>query len=174
MRGNARGADLTPSNIDDVLHGCDLILDGTDNFETRYLLNDFSLMHSIPWIYGAAVGSYGLTMPIMPGESACLACVYPEPPSDAQPTCETMGVLNPITSIIASLQCAAATRILAGLNAILQITTVDVWSGQSGKWQCRPDPIAGHADVGSSPGLPPAARLSESVRAHDRSTRAHE
>ncbi len=123
--------DLTPANIEEVLEGTDLILDGTDNFETRYLLNDYAVSRGLPWIYGAAVGSYGLTMPVLPGRTACLKCVYPEPPSGAQPTCETAGVLNAITSVIASLQVGDALKILAGHadSVRSRITTVDVWSG---------------------------------------------
>jgi adenylyltransferase/sulfurtransferase len=124
-------ADLTPANITDMLEGAELILDGTDNFETRYLVNDYSISRGLPWIYGAAVGSYGLTMPILPGRTACLKCVYPEPPSGAQPTCETAGVLNAITSVIASLQVGDALKILSGHADSVRprITTVDVWSG---------------------------------------------
>jgi adenylyltransferase/sulfurtransferase len=108
-----------------------VILDGTDNFETRYLINDFALSRAIPWIYGAAVGSYGLTMPVIPGRTACLRCVYPDPPAGAQPTCDTAGVLNSITATIAALQSADALKILAGrADAVgARITTVDVWDG---------------------------------------------
>jgi adenylyltransferase/sulfurtransferase len=124
--------DLSPRNIDELLEGVDLILDATDNFETRYLINDFAVRGSIPWIYGAAVGSYGLKLAIVPGATACFRCVYPEPPSGAQPTCETEGVLGPVTSAIASLQAGDALRILASgkgsVNA--RLTTVDVWTGQ--------------------------------------------
>jgi len=105
-------ADLTASNIAELLDGAGVILDGTDNFDTRYLINDFAVSRAIPWIYGAAVGSYGLTMPVIPGRTACLRCVYPQPPGGAQPTCETAGVLNPIISAIASLQVADALKIL--------------------------------------------------------------
>jgi len=124
-------ADLTPANIDDLLGGAQVVLDGTDNFETRYLINDFALSRAIPWIYGAAVGSYGLTMPVIPGRTACLRCVYPEPPAGAQPTCETAGVLNSITAAIAALETADALKILAGrMEAVRpRITTVDVWDG---------------------------------------------
>lgn len=122
-------ADLTSANAEDMLADADLILDGTDNFETRYLINDFAVSRNLPWIYGAAVGSYGLSMTIVPGQTACLKCVYPEPPKGAQPTCETAGVLGPITAIIASLQVAEALRILSGLAPIARISTVDVWSG---------------------------------------------
>ncbi|MGH7248614.1 MAG: ThiF family adenylyltransferase, partial [Pseudomonadota bacterium] len=85
--------DLAPSNVEDLLGDVELVLDGTDNFETRYLINDFCVSRGLPWIYGAAVGSYGLTMPVLPGRTACLKCVYPEPPEGVQPTCETAGVL---------------------------------------------------------------------------------
>jgi molybdopterin/thiamine biosynthesis adenylyltransferase len=124
-------ADLTPANIEEALEGVELVLDGTDNFETRYLLNDYAVSRGLPWIYGAAVGSYGLTMPVLPGRAACLKCVYPEPPSGAQPTCETAGVLNAITSVIASFQVGDALKVLAGHAAEVRprITTVDIWSG---------------------------------------------
>jgi adenylyltransferase/sulfurtransferase len=124
-------ADLIPSNAEELLGEADLILDGTDNFETRYLINDFAVSRGKPWIYGAAVGSYGLTMPVLPGVTACLRCVYPEPPGCAQPTCETAGVLGPIVSTIASLQAAEALKILSGHPELVRarITTVDVWDG---------------------------------------------
>ena len=123
-------ADLTPSNIDDLLGDVNLVLDGTDNFETRYLINDYAVSRGLPWIYGAAVGSYGITMPVMPGSTACLRCVYPEPPGGAQPTCETAGVLGPITALIASLQVSEALKVLCGIDVSRKITTVDVWSGE--------------------------------------------
>ena len=129
----ARGvvADLAASNVDELLGAASVILDGTDNFETRYLINDFAVSRGIPWIYGAAVGSYGLTMAVIPDRTACLRCLYPDPPPGAQPTCETAGVLNPIVSAIASLQVADAMRILTGHfePARARITTIDVWSG---------------------------------------------
>ncbi|HEY7387772.1 MAG TPA: ThiF family adenylyltransferase [Bryobacteraceae bacterium] len=124
-------ADLTPANAADLLGNADLILDGTDNFETRYLINDFAVRRSIPWIYGAAVGSYGLTMPVLPGRSACLRCVYPDPPSGAQPTCETAGVVNAITALIASLQIGDGLKILSGHADLVhpRITRADLWNG---------------------------------------------
>ena len=124
-------ADLTAGNIEELLGDAALILDGTDNFETRYLINDFAVSREIPWIYGAAVGSYGLTMPVIPGRTACLRCVYPDPPTGAQPTCETAGVLNALVSTVASLQVADALKILSGNTRLVraQITTVDVWTG---------------------------------------------
>lgn len=124
-------ADLEPGNAVELLSGADVILDGTDNFETRYLMNDFAVASATAWIYGAAVGSYGLTMPVLPGETACLRCVYPEPPAAAQPTCETSGVLNSLTILIASLQIGDALKILSGNRDKVRrkITTADVWSG---------------------------------------------
>jgi adenylyltransferase/sulfurtransferase len=110
----------------------DLILDGTDNFETRYLLNDFAVQHGIPWIYGAAVASYGIKLAILPGSTACFRCVYPESPRGAQPTCETEGVLGPVTAAIAALQAGDALKILAlgAENVTSRLTTVDVWTGE--------------------------------------------
>jgi len=122
-------ADLTPANVEDLLGGADIVLDGTDNFETRYLVNDFSVSRGVPWIYGAAVAAYGLTMPVIPGHTACLRCVYPEPPSGAQPTCETTGVLGPIVAAVASLQVGDALRILVTGEVHARITTVDAWGG---------------------------------------------
>ena len=124
-------ADLTAENAEDLLGGAGVILDGTDNFETRYLINDFAVSRGIPWIYGAAVGSYGITMPVIPGHTACLRCVYPDPPAGPQPTCETAGVLNAIVSAVASLQVADALKILSGHADLVQprITTIDVWEG---------------------------------------------
>lgn len=131
-------ADLVPANAEELFEDTDLILDGTDNFETRFLINDAAVFKNRPWIYAAAVGSYGLKLAILPGHTACLRCVYPEPPQGAQPTCETAGVLGPLTSTIASLAAADALRILAcggdqattGADAMqARLTTVDVWTG---------------------------------------------
>ncbi len=124
-------ADLTPANAEELLGGVELLLDGTDNFETRYLINDFAVREGVAWVYGAAVASYGLVMPVVPGRTCCLRCIYPDPPGGAQPTCETAGILNSITSVVASLQVSYALKILAGQAASLApaITTADVWTG---------------------------------------------
>jgi adenylyltransferase/sulfurtransferase len=125
-------ADLVPSNASDLLENIDLILDATDNFETRYLINDYSVREGIPWIYGAAVSSYGLKLAVIPGTTACLKCVYPEPPKGAQPTCETAGVLGSLTATIAALQTADAIKILAAEKDqfTARLTTLDVWTGE--------------------------------------------
>lgn len=134
-------ADLTPSNAEELLSDCDLILDGTDNFETRYLINDISVKFSKPWIYGAAVGSYGIVMPVMPGKGPCLACVYPEPPSGAQPTCDVNGVLNAITGAVAAMQVAACLRMLVGwLDFQGFIQTIDVWTSETRRIAATIDP----------------------------------
>jgi len=131
VRIEARIVDLNPENAGDLLSGAGAILDGTDNFETRFLINDYSVREEIPWIYGAAVGSYGIAMPVIPGDSACFRCVYPEPPAGAQPTCETAGVLGPVTSLIGSLQAMEAIRILSGRSGTVRrkIFTADLWHG---------------------------------------------
>jgi molybdopterin/thiamine biosynthesis adenylyltransferase len=124
-------SDLNPENADDLLAGAGVILDGTDNFETRLLINDYSVREGIPWIYGAAVASYGIAMPVMPGDSACFRCIYPEPPAGAQPTCETAGVLGPVTSLIGSIQAMEAMKILSGRPSAVRrrIFTADLWNG---------------------------------------------
>jgi adenylyltransferase/sulfurtransferase len=122
-------ADLVSSNAEDLLGGATVILDGTDNFETRYLINDFAVQRSIPWIYGGAVGSYGVTMPVVPGRTACFRCVYPDSPGGVQPTCETAGVLGSVTAAVAALQAAEALRIITGHFDKPMITTMDLWSG---------------------------------------------
>lgn len=129
-------ADLGASNAAELLEGIDLVLDGTDNFETRYLINDVTVAGNVApicaWIYGAAVGSYGLKFAIVPGRTACFRCIYPDPPAGAQPTCETAGVLGPVTATIAALETADALKIaVMGVDSVSpRITTVDVWSGE--------------------------------------------
>jgi adenylyltransferase/sulfurtransferase len=125
-------ADLSPRSAEELLEGVDLILDATDNFETRYLINDYAVREGVPWIYGAAVGSYGVKLAILPGLTACFRCVYPDPPEGAQPTCETEGVLGSVTAAIAALQTGDALKILSrGPESIdARLTTLNVWSGE--------------------------------------------
>src|SRR5256714_91814 len=123
-------ADLTPSNIAALLEGVQLMLDGTDNFETRYLINDFAVQQSVPWIYSAAVGSYGVTMNVIPGRSACLACIFPEPPRGMLETCETAGVLNSAVNWAASVAATEAIKLLVAAEERLRRTLLsfDLWS----------------------------------------------
>jgi adenylyltransferase/sulfurtransferase len=122
-------ADLTPENIDTLLGDADLILDGTDNFETRYLVNDYAVKHRRPWIYAAAVAAYGVTMNIVPGETACLCCIFPAPPQGTVETCDTAGILNSAVSLVASIQSAEALKFLTGAHDKLRRTLLsfDVW-----------------------------------------------
>jgi molybdopterin/thiamine biosynthesis adenylyltransferase len=122
-------ADLTPSNINSLLARTQLILDGTDNFETRYLINDFAVKNSLPWIYTAAVGSYGVTLNVLPGQTACLACVFPQPPQGAIETCETSGILNSAVNLAASIAATEALKFLVGASQHLRRTLLsfDVW-----------------------------------------------
>lgn len=121
--------DLDARNAEELLGPASVVLDATDNFETRYLMNDWCVREARPWVYGAAVGSYGITMPLLPG-LACFRCIYPAPPAGDQPTCETAGVLNPVTTAIGAWQVASALRILC-TSLTPQILTMDVWSGAS-------------------------------------------
>ena len=134
--------DLTPSNAEELVDSCDLILDGTDNFETRYLLNDLSVKLNIPWVYGAAIGSYGIVMPVVPGRGPCLACAYPEAPSGPQATCDVNGILAPVTASVASLQCSMAFRLLVGWPDFrCRIHTFDLWQQTARRLDAgEPDP----------------------------------
>lgn len=128
-------ADLNSQNAVELLSGFPLILDGTDNFETRFLINDAAVYLGVPWIYAAAVGSYGVTLTILPGQTACLACLLESSgKSNAfglEETCDTVGVLNSAAGIVASIEAAEATKILAGKTDQLntRLTSCDVWLG---------------------------------------------
>jgi len=125
-------ADLTPANIDSLLGGCGLILDGTDNFETRYLVNDYAVKNGVAWIYAAAVGSYAVTMNILPGETACLSCIFPESPRGTVETCETVGILNSAVNLVSSIASAEALKCLVGARAKMRRTLLswDVWTNE--------------------------------------------
>jgi molybdopterin/thiamine biosynthesis adenylyltransferase len=125
-------ADLTPANVESLLSQAELILDGTDNFETRYLLNDYSVKNTVSWIYAAAVGSYGATMNVLPGETACLACVFPDPPRGTIETCETAGILNSAVQLVASIAATEALKFLVGARGTMRRTLLswDVWRNE--------------------------------------------
>jgi molybdopterin/thiamine biosynthesis adenylyltransferase len=125
-------SDLRPENAEELLTGVHLILDGTDNFETRYLINDFAIKHSLPWIYVAAVGSYAITMNIVPGETACLSCIFPESPRGAIETCETAGILNSAVNLAASIAATEAIKLLTGATIKLRRTLLshDLWTNE--------------------------------------------
>jgi molybdopterin-synthase adenylyltransferase len=129
-------ADLTPKNALEHLLGFSVILDGTDNFETRLLMNDAALSLNIPWIYAAAVGSYGVTMTIRPGHTACLACLLEASQQSAvvkaEATCDTAGILNSAAGVIAAIEVTEAMKILAGKGEALhnRVVSCNVWSGR--------------------------------------------
>jgi molybdopterin/thiamine biosynthesis adenylyltransferase len=125
-------ADLVPANIESLLEGAQLILDGTDNFETRYLLNDYAVKNMVPWIYAAAVGSYGVTLNVIAGETACLACVFPESPRGTFETCETAGIINSAVNLVASIAASEALKFLVGARDKLRRTlfSFDVWANE--------------------------------------------
>jgi adenylyltransferase/sulfurtransferase len=122
--------DIDRTNILDLVHDADLILDGTDNFEIRYLINDAAVKLDKPWVYGGCIGSHGQTMTILPGETPCLRCVFEAAPAPGETgTCETAGVLSPIVNIVASFQAAEAFKILAGKfdKVNRELIYIDVW-----------------------------------------------
>jgi adenylyltransferase/sulfurtransferase len=122
--------DIDRTNILELVHDADLILDGTDNFEIRYLINDAAVKLNKPWVYGGCIGSHGQTMTILPGETPCLRCVFEAAPAPGEAgTCETAGVLGPVVNIIASLQATEALKILAGRRDRInrELIYLDVW-----------------------------------------------
>lgn len=126
-------ADVTFSNIADLATDVDAIVDGTDNFATRFLLNDFAVKHKKPWIYGGCIGAEGQTMTILPGETACLACLMSDvPPPGTTPTCDTAGIIGPIVNVIASIEAAEALKILSGHREAVsrRLTIIDLWDNQ--------------------------------------------
>jgi molybdopterin-synthase adenylyltransferase len=126
--------DLVPANIQVALEGMDLILDGTDNFETRYLINDYALSRSLPWIYSAAVGSYGVTLNVLPGQTACLACIFPDSPRGMVETCETSGILNSAVNMVASVAATEALKLIIGGSAASHLRrtllSFDLWTNE--------------------------------------------
>jgi molybdopterin-synthase adenylyltransferase len=126
--------DLVPANIEALLEEIDLILDGTDNFETRYLINDYAVDRSLPWIYSAAVGSYGVTLNIIPSKTACLTCIFPDSPRGVVETCETSGILNSAVNLVASVAATEALKLLIGgvtaPNIRRTLFSFDVWTNE--------------------------------------------
>jgi len=126
----AHVADLVPSNIHALLGQAAIVLDATDNFETRYLLNDYAVEQQRPWIYAAAVGAYAATMNILPGETACLACLFPKPPGGMVATCDTAGILNTAVNFAASVEVTEALKFLVGARDKMRRTLLgrDLWT----------------------------------------------
>ncbi|MDX6610848.1 MAG: molybdopterin-synthase adenylyltransferase [Blastocatellia bacterium] len=125
--------DVNHSNVERLIADCDVVLDGTDNFATRYLINDACVKHDQNWIYGAAVGSYGVTMTVRPHVTPCLRCIFAEPPPAASaPTCDTAGVIMPIISVVAAVQVSEAMKLLTGQTESLHgsLMQFDVWRNE--------------------------------------------
>ncbi len=134
-------ADINRTNIEEFCRGSDLILDGTDNFEVRYLINDVSIKLGIPWVYGGAVGTEGMTMTILPGKTPCLRCVFEASPGPGEVgTCETAGVLGPAVGVIANYQAAEALKILAGKPETIntELITLNLWENTFRKVKIAP------------------------------------
>jgi len=129
----AEVTDVNHSNIEQLLNSCAVVIDGTDNFATRYLINDACVKHGVTWIYGAAVGSYGVTMTIQPHQTPCLRCVFEEsPPVGSAATCDTAGVIMPIINVVAAVQVSEALKLLTGRMQDLHgsLMQFDIWTNE--------------------------------------------
>ena len=135
-------ADVTSRNIEDLVRGFNVILDGTDNFETRYLLNDAAVKLEIPWIYGAVVASSAVTMTVLPGRGPCLACIFPDAPAGLHETCDTVGVIGPAASWTSAIQVTEALKILLGRERELHGTLFgfDLWHNRTQQVKPKRDP----------------------------------
>jgi molybdopterin/thiamine biosynthesis adenylyltransferase len=139
----AHVTDLVPANIHPLLASAEIVLDATDNFETRFLLNDYSVEQNKPWIYAGAVGSYAVTMNILPNETACLACIFPAPPSGMVDTCDTGGILNPAVNLAASMEAIEAMKWIVGARDTMRRTLFsrDIWTNEQSEINTdRPHP----------------------------------
>ncbi len=124
-------ADLNLDNAEDLLTGFDVIIDGTDNFFTRYLINDVAVKHKIPWVHGAAVSSRGMFSVIIPGKTPCYRCLFPNVPLGLGETCDTVGVLSPLTNIIGSFEAMEAIKILVGAETNPNLEQIDIWDNSN-------------------------------------------
>jgi adenylyltransferase/sulfurtransferase len=151
VKVNAQIADLVPVNVEELLGTADIVLDATDNFETRYLVNDYAVREGKPWIYAAAVGAYAATMnvlPLTPEEmpytpTACLACIFPKPPSGPVETCDTAGILSTAVNLAASIQVTEALKYLTGQSEIMRrsLLSFDLWTNDRSEIStAHPDP----------------------------------
>lgn len=154
VRVQARVVDLVPANIHELLAGATLVLDATDNYQTRYLLNDYAVEQGKPWIYAGAVGAYAVSMNILPGETACLACLFPEAPTGLVDTCDTAGILNTAVNLAASIEATEALKYLVGARAAMRRTLLshDLWTNERSEVSAaRPRPgcrVCGERDFG--------------------------
>jgi len=134
-------ADIGQHTVESLLSGCDLVLDATDNLETRYLINDACVKHRVPWVYGGAIGVQGTVMVVRPGEGPCLRCLLPTPPGPGMlPTCDQLGVLNTAPALVAALQVTEAVKLLAGSPALEGVLSVDLWKSEFHRMGLKRDP----------------------------------
>jgi molybdopterin/thiamine biosynthesis adenylyltransferase len=129
------------TNIETLIEGANLILDGADNFETRFLINDAAVKYGVPWVYGACLGATGMVMPIIPRNTPCLRCIWVEPPPPGtSPTCDTAGVLGPVVHVVAGLQCVEAIKLLIGRleNVNRRLVHIDAWANRFEQFDMQP------------------------------------
>ena len=176
VRLDAAVKDLTPSNSD-LLSRADVILDCTDNFETRYLINDFAVMNRVPWIYAGTVAAQAVTMNVVPRDTACLVCIFPEPPRGNQLTCDTAGILNSAANLVACIQATEALKLIVGARNQVRRTllSLDLWTNQRSEisaaqphddCRCCGDRIFDHLDGKTRPQVTMCGR--NSVQIHER------
>jgi molybdopterin-synthase adenylyltransferase len=142
-------ADIDPANIEQFCVGMDAILDGTDNFETRFLINDAAVKLNLPWVYGGCVAAEGQSMTVLPGETPCLRCLMPDcPPPGSTPTCDVAGILGPIVGLVASIEAAEAIKILSGNRESISrsLTVVDLWPDIKPRPVVAPEPATAGGD----------------------------
>lgn len=163
---NAHAEEFTPGNALELARAHDLILDGTDNFEARFLINEAALSAGIPWVMAAVVASYGQLQPVLPKLTACLACLMEEIPSAPGPTCETAGVIGPAVTMVSALATGEALKILTGaLEAVSGPLFFDLWLNQFHRMNpARPRPDCAVCSLGQRPLLDGELRTVEAVR----------
>ncbi len=134
--------DVNARNIESLIAGVDVVMDATDNMETRYLINDACIKHGIPWVYGGVIGATGMTMDIIPGKTACLRCLSKTPPAPGTtPTCETEGVVGGIPAVIASIEATEALKILVGHDPTGgHMIHIDLWENEYNRFEVKPRP----------------------------------
>ena len=141
-RVEALSEHVDADNVERLAEGCHLVLDGTDNLETRYLVNDLCVDRGLPWVYGGVVGGSGLVMPVIPSRGPCLACLFPEPPPPGVlPTCETAGVLEPAVALVAALQSGLALRLATSPEGLEpRLYELDAWGARVRELPVARDP----------------------------------
>ncbi|MGD2126617.1 MAG: ThiF family adenylyltransferase, partial [Desulfobacteraceae bacterium] len=135
-------ADVNPKNIESLINSAQVVLDATDNIETRFIINDACVKNGVPWIYAGVVGSHGMTMDILPGKTACFRCLMETaPPPGTMPTCDMVGVLNSVPAVIASIQATEALKIMVGHQERDNVLIyVDLWEGKFSRFKVKQHP----------------------------------